>query len=279
MTRRTGISDRFRVSNAAGDITSTLGRGGTATFTLDENTQTGEDINTGSQYGYHYDNTSQHTCTLTVRSSDFRPLQLLGTDDDAGSITLDDTLPEHTVKIQDTDTKTVELSGVKFGRVRISFRRDEELEFEFEGRAKAYTDVSETLSTLDVDVQPAQWFELDVAIDETSIGGAAGLEVTYDRGVEGVTDVAEGSNDVSLIYEGYRDITGTLSVDTDEGVTLDTYRNKDVVDVTVELTDSSSGIVLRDTRLTSYAGGAEGNDDLRVHDFDIQSLNIDTVTY
>ncbi len=186
---KTGISDQVLINNSSGtEITDALGRIQAAGFDINEPAPARATANSEASYAYIIDGPITINTNLEVRILDLSALRLFGTyDDGAGTVTFDDTIPEHTVKIQHTKSQHTVLSNVKFGRGVLEVNMsdsDPEILLTAEGMGLDYQMKDSTISPTTTSSMPVDYMDATVKIDGTEIGTLENLRFTYDRGIE-----------------------------------------------------------------------------------------------
>jgi len=280
MTRKAGISDQGQIFNSSGDnITQEFDKITSISYSSNRNTSQEYDVNSGRQPGYIRDGASEHTGSIEISTSSFQFLKVFGSDDGAGNITLEDSLPEFDLIIQDTETHTVDIDDFKVGRAEIRYSRGGELDVTLDYRGKTFTRTSQTISEAKNTTKPLQWDELVTKVNGVTVGIVDQMRVTYDRQTAQVTDVGSDSKDPSFIYGGRLVLDFTLTLDADETEPITNFVNRSDVDIVIEDTGSNTGITLDSARFGELSGGLEDNDDLRQHELPGRALGLKNVTY
>lgn len=186
---KTGVSDQALIENSGGtEITDSLGRIQAAGFDINEPAPAKATANSNASYAYIIDGPITINTSLEVRILDLSALRLFGTyAAGAGTVTFDDTIPEHTIKIQHTKSQHTVLSNVKFGRGVLEVNMsdsDPEVLLTAEGMGLDYQMKDSTISPTTASSTPLDYMDATVKIDGTAIGTLENLRFTYDRGIE-----------------------------------------------------------------------------------------------
>jgi len=216
MARVSNINGKVQVLNSgASDITELLGWIDEGSIKMDNGTESFPAVNNGADLAYNLDGIFQVETTLSVRAFDFKALQLMGTYAESGtwSVTLDDSLPTHTFRVNETASTYIEATTVKWDSVAIKIAKGSPLEMEFGGLALVAGGVS---GTLDPDVpsdgtEPLDFPDMYAKLNDTAIGSVDSLTINYQRSAEafrGVENTSAGDRRKNTeILEGVKRFT------------------------------------------------------------------------
>lgn len=262
MTRKTGISDQAVVKNSGGtEITDELGRIGTVSWDIQDDAERIADVNSGADYASTVDTLITMQGSLSLMAPGFRVMKLMGSETTGSgtwTISLDDTLPKHTLQAQATEEDIVEFTGVKFGSVRAEATQGDFLRLTFDWMATDFSFKNTTITGATPNDEPVTWLDGSATLNSVAMS-LENATLRYDRNlqsVRGIESTTAGEKRLpSELIEQVKDLSFDASVEIEDETPFE--QSHDDTSFPIEPVDSRS-----DKNFKLDFGGTAGSWDM-----------------
>lgn len=252
MTRRSGWADRARLINSSStDVTDEIG----IIIGADHDINTGDNtsqnaVNEGSKPARISQGINQYNAGLTVQTDNFYLLRMLGEVSGTDLVNVDE-LPEWTIQQQADENNYLEIQNYKAAQATVTIESGGIVEIEIEGQGLTTLGdendplTTGTLTKLSYANEPDEWDNVDVRIDDTTIGELQTFTFQINRGLTRRADVSSDSKDPQYLAPGPLELNlSELIVDVNDSTPWQTVTNRASHKLELEL---SNGEILEIT--------------------------------
>jgi len=283
---KNGISDEINIidKSTSSNITAELGliEQGGWDFTFDESRESS--VGRVPTFEAAIEQMADLSVSLTIKAPSLKPMKLMGSyseDTQAGTWTVDltDFLPEFDMKLQVTESKTLNCIDIKWGEATVRVGKEEAVIIEFSGKCLDAEVLDTTISTPEPASDPAKWIDAELLLDATKVAAIDSASITYTRDTEAVTHVGAKSRMPQKIIEKMKDFTYDMTIEVvDTQAWEETFEDssfpltspdgeKNEIAAKMDLTSTQGSFEVQESKITDNSG--EVADDAEIRTVDI----------